>query len=173
MCQLCAHDDDLPQWTRSILSLAPAVALAVTLAGLVGGLVYLLGPTDLERAEADLRKARAVVVALDNDADASLKEAKGHKLRSAEHRQQLDKNPDVEDAEWREWHQAMADGHAQLHRAKDARRDTLLHLTTEYLRLLAEAEGEILRAKDARDRGTPHRVAPRVHDLLAPVLSGR
>lgn len=180
MCPLCDRDD-LPPWARSVQSLAyrhrvvlaPALALAVSLAGLTGGLFYLFAPNDIERAEADLRKARAVVVALDTEADSALKEAKGHKLRAAEHRQELAKHPDVDDAEWRAWQQSMADGHARLHRAKDARRDTLLHLTSEYLRLLAEAEGEILRAKDARDRGTPHQVAPRVRDLLAPVLSSR
>lgn len=181
MCPFCDHDDEMPRWARSVESfarehralLAPVVALAVTLAGLAGGLFYLFAPSDIERAEADLRKARAVIVALDNEADAALQEAKGHKLRAAKHRQELAKHADVDDAEWRAWQQAMADGHARLHRAKDARRDTLLHLTSEYLRLLAEAEGEILRAKDARDRGTPHQVAPRVRNLLAPVLSGR
>lgn len=181
MCSLCDFDGDVPRWVRSLQSfardhgavLAPAVALAATLAAMAGGLFYLLGPTDIERAEAHLWKARAVVAALDDEATASLKEAKGHKLRAADHKKQLDENPDVDDAEWRAWHQAMADGHGRLYRAKVARRDTLMHLAAEYLRLLAEAEGEILRAKDARDRGTPNTVAPRVRDLLAPVMTGR
>ncbi len=150
-------------------ALPPAVALAT----LTCGLLYLLGPTDIERAEADLQKARGVVVALDAESKACLTDAKGHKVRAAEHRKLLAEHPDTPDVEWLEWHRAMADGHFRLYRAKEARRDNLLHLAAEYLRLTAEAECEILRAKDARDRGTPHQVAPRVRDLLVPVISGR
>ena len=181
MCSYDGHRTDFPLWPDAVHafvwrhrdSLRSALGLTAALVALAGIAAYRLTPTDIERAEDDLRNARAVVVAFDNEADAALKEAKGHKLRAAEHRKQLDTHPDVDDAEWRAWQQAMADGHARLHRAKDARRDTLLHLVADYLRLLAEAECEILRAKDARDHGTPYKVAPRVRDLLAPVLSTR
>jgi hypothetical protein len=181
MCSCYRPWTDYPSWRDSVHDFVwrhrdsprSALGLAGALAALAGVAAYQLAPTDIERAEADLQKARTVIVALDAEADAALKGAKGHKLRAADHRRELDTHPDVDDAEWRAWQQAMADGHARLHRAKEARRDTLLHLTAEYLRLLAEAEGEILRAKDARDRGTPHAVAPRVRDLLAPVLNAR
>ena len=114
-----------------------------------------------------------VVTALIYESGDCLKDAKEHKLCAAELRKLLDERSDSADAEWLGWHRSMAESHSQLHRAKRARRDSLLHLTAGYLRLLAEAESEILRAKDARDRGTPYKVAPRVRDLLAPVLSGR
>ena len=72
-----------------------------------------------------------------------------------------------------EWIAASADAHTQLSKANWERRDNGLHLAAEYRRLIAEAECEILRAKDARDHGTPYKVAPRVRDLLAPVLNTR
>jgi hypothetical protein len=127
----------------------------------------------MERAEADLEKARAVVCAHEDESLDCEKAAKGHRLRAAEHQKQADEHRDTTDAEWLAWHRAMADGHAQLARARSARRDTLTHLTALNLRLLAEAECEILRAKDALDRGTPYKVAPRVRSILAPVLGGR
>jgi hypothetical protein len=128
-------------------------------------------PNDIERAEADLAKARAIVCALDRESDAQQEETVKHKERASEHQRIADKNKDTTDLPWLEWNRAMADGHSQIGRAKRDRRDNLTHLTAVYLRLLAEAESEILRAKDARDRGTPYKVAPRVHEILAPILS--
>ena len=151
-------------------ALVPAVA--VTLAGVIGGLTYQFGPTDIARAEADLQKARTIVVAFDDESAAHRHAARQHYERAADEKKLLAKHEDTADAEWVEWHRALADGHSRLSRAKDARRDNLLHLAAEYLRLLAEAESEILRAKDARDRGTPYKVAPRVRELLAPILGG-
>lgn len=180
MCSFARLHSDAPDWLHALVAaawrhratVAPFVALAVILAGLAGGLFYLLGPTDVERAEADLQKARAVVAAFDEEAGVCVTAAKGHKRRAAEHRKQADENPTETDAEWLEWQRSMAYGHAELARANYARRDTLIRLCAAYLRLLAEAEGEILRAKDARDRGTPYKVAPRVRELLAPMISG-
>ena len=145
----------------------------------VAGIATLLGilayqqfcPSDIERAEADLQKARNIVCALDEESAACQKEARGHKERAAEFRKRADENKDTTDAEWLEWTRAMADGHAQLGRAMRDRRDNLFHLVSQNLRLLAEAESEIIRAKDARDRGTPYKVAPRVRDILAPILN--
>lgn len=161
------------EWVRNHPTLvAKVLTHAVGLAAVAGFLLYQTTPTDIERAEADLRKARAVVAAFDEEAGVCVTAAKGHKRRAAEHQKQVDENPNEPDAEWLEWQRSMAHGHAKLARANYARRDTLIRLSAAYLRLLAEAESEILRAKDARDRGTPHKVAPRVRELLAPVLSG-
>lgn len=180
MCSRTKFESDFSERYRATTlgwklraALVPVVALAVTLAGLAGGLFYLLGPTDVERAEADLQKARAVVMALDDESVSCQKDARLYKTRAAEYQKLTDDNRDTTDAAWLDWHRAMADGHAQLRRANSARRDNLYHLTAEYLRLLAEAESEILRAKDARDRGTPYKVAPRVRELLAPIISAR
>ncbi len=181
MCSSARFDSDVPDWLRSLLALvwkhraaaAPVVALAVTLVGLAGGLFYLFSPTDVERAEADVQKARAVVMALDDESVSCQKDARLHQARAAEFRKLADDNRDTTDTAWLDWHRAMADSHSQLRRAKSARRDNLYHLTAEYLRLLAEAECEILRAKDARDRGTPYKVAPRVRELLTPMISAR
>lgn len=153
---------------RRWLAVAVALAAAAVPAALV---VRHLASSDLDEAEAELVKARAVVCADEEESLACEAEAKGHRLRAAAYQKKADEHRDTSDVEWLEWHHALADGHAQLARAKSARRDTLTHLNATYLRLLAEAECEILRAKDARDRGTPYEVAPRVRDLLKPVLT--
>lgn len=179
MSSSCRPESDIPDWLRSVLALTwkhratvgPVAALVLAVAALAGTLFYLLSPTDIERAEADLRKARAVVSALDDESVGHQKAARLNRTRAAEHRKLADDNKDTTDTEWLERHRATAESQAQLGRANDARRDNLYHLTAEYLRLLAEAECEILRAKDARDRGTPYQVAPRVRELLAPMLS--
>lgn len=154
------------RWRAGVIALlAVAISAAVV--------VQHFTPTDLERAEADLVKARAVVCAHEDEAIACGTDAKGHRLRAAEHQKKADEYRDTTDTDWLAWHRAMADGHAQLARTRSARRDTLTHLTALNLRLLAEAECEILRAKDARDRGTAYEVAPRVRAILSPVLAGR
>ncbi len=184
MCSCNGQRTDFPPWRESLqvfvwryrdqlraaLGLAAAAVTLAVLAALAGLVVYSFTPTDIERAEADVRKARAVVVALEWEAGSCSKDAEGHKLYAAEHQKRADEPPYKE---WLEWERSMAYGHAELARAKFDRRDTLARLCATYLRLLAEAEGEILRAKDARDRGTPYKVAPRVRDLLAPVLAAR
>lgn len=161
-------------WVRNHPTLvAKVLTHAVGLAAVAGILLYQTTPTDIERAETDLRKARAVVAAFDEEAGVCVTAAKGHKRLAAEHRKQADDNPNEPDAAWLEWQRSMASGHAELARANYARRNTLTRLSATYLRLLAEAECEILRAKDARDRGTPHKVAPRVRELLTPIISAR
>lgn len=181
MCVPSQQSPGSPPWRRSagtfvranrgrLLALVHAAGIAT----LLGILAYQhLGPTDIERAEADLQKARDIVAALDAESDTCQKEARGHKARAAEFQKRAEEDKDTTDAEWLEWNRAMADGHAQLGRAKRDRRDNLFHLVSVDLRLLAEAECEIIRAKDARDRGTPYKVAPRVRDLLAPILGTR
>ncbi len=151
----------------------PLAATTVTVAGLAGVFVYMLGSTDIERAEADHRNAQAVVLALEDEAAGCEKAARHLKARAAECRKRAVEHKDSSDTAWLEVQHAVADSFSQLGRANLDRRANLHHLTAEYLRLLAEAECEILRAKDARDRGTPFTVAPRVRDLLAPMLSAR
>ncbi len=174
-------DSDIPDWLRPALALAwkhratvgPVAAIALAVATLSGVTYYRFGPTDIDRAECEIQKAEAVVKALDEESTAHDKGERFHRARAAEFRKVIDDNRGTTAAAWLEWHQAAADSQAQLGRAKSARRDNLFHLTAEYLRLIAEAECEILRAKDARDRGTPYEVTPRVRDLLAPVRAGR
>lgn len=182
MCQCARHDSDFhprfrpgQSWARKHRNtLAPAIAIAiVTLAALGGGLAYQLCPTDIERAEADVARAWSVVNALETECEQQRDDAVHHKARAAHHQKILDQNPGSPDGEWLEWEKVAASRHTQLRAATLARRDNLIHLSTVYRRLLAEAETEVLRAKDARDRGTPFRVAPRVRELLAPVLSAR
>lgn len=177
MCSCNQPRPNAPSWLGSLRASARGnrgrhlvlLVHIVGLATLIGLLAYKLSPTDLERAEADLERAREIVLALDGESAACQAAAKAHRARAAAFRERAEERED----EWQEWHRALADTHAQLSRANSARRDNLAHLTAGYLRLLAEAECEILRAKNARDRGTPYEVAPRVRALLAPVLGGR
>ncbi len=152
---------------RVFASLGAVVVLVV------GGLLYKFSPGDLERADADLKRARIVVNSLEAEAWKEIEAARGHRKRAAEIRKLIEQCTGTPDGPWDEWADAQARGHAQLDKAKCERRDNLLHLAAQYLRLLAEAESEFLRAKDARDRGTPYPVAPRVQELLAPVLANR
>lgn len=178
MCTCNDPRPDIPPWLRSVgihlqRNREPFLAIAALLAvvaGVVGLLVYLFGPTDIDRAEADLKKAWVVVNTLEEDAIQASKDARGHSKRAAEFRQAAEEDKDSTDTTRVEWFESSAHGHKQLSKANWERRDNTLHLAAEYRRLLAEAECEILRAKDARDRGTPYKVAPRVREILAPVL---
>src|SRR5262249_36009396 len=78
------HRDDI----RGIL------AIAVGLAAIAGALVYRFSPTDIERAEADLVKAREIVCALDRESDAQQVESVKHNKRASEHRRIADENKD-------------------------------------------------------------------------------
>jgi len=184
MCS-CAKSNpdnpDLPPWLLigvnwgwkrrdSIRRVAVMCALA---AAIVGILVYRFSPTDLERADADIKKARVVIISLDEEANQQLEDAARHRKRAAELRKTLEEKKGSPDTAMVEWCEAMLHSHTQMQKAKDHRRDNLVRLTAQSMRLLAEAECEILRAKDARDRGTPYVVAPRVQELLAPVVAAR
>jgi hypothetical protein len=181
MCPPARLDSELPNRTRFRLGVirkhraivAPVAAVALTAAGLAGILLYLHSPADIARAEADLRRAQAVVLALDEESNDCEKTARHLKTRAAECQQLAEEHRNSRDTSWLEVQRAIAESFSQLRQAHLDRRATLLHLAAEYLRLLAEAECEILRAKDARDRGTPYKVAPRVRDLLAPMLPAR
>jgi hypothetical protein len=183
MCSCNSRSSDIPPWLRSLHAsarrhrndLLAVVALGVTVAALAGLLFYFFGPTDIDRAEADLKKAWAVLNALEEETAQARNDARGHTKRAAEYREvaEADKANTTPDAARAEWIAASADAHAQLSKANWERRDNGLHLAAEYRRLIAEADCEILRAKNARDRGTPYKVAPRVRNLLAPLLAAR
>jgi hypothetical protein len=181
MCSCNRHRTDIPHWLCALCShvrrnrpefLAFSVLAAVA-AALIGVLAYQFRPGDIDRAEADLKKAWAVLNALEEETAQACNDARGHTKRAAEYRKVADEDKDSSDTPRVEWYAASADSHAQLAKANWERRDNGLHLAAEYRRLIAEADCEILRAKTARDRGTPYPVAPRVHDLLAPLLAAR
>lgn len=181
MCSCNNRGSDIPPWLRALgtsvrrnrSDILGVVALLVLVAALAGVLLYLFGPSDIDRAEADLKKAWAVLNALEEETAQARNDARGHTKRAAEYRKVADEDKDSTDAPRAEWYAASADSHAQLAKANWERRDNGLHLAAEYRRLIAEADCEILRAKNARDRGTPYKVAPRVRDLLAPLLAAR
>jgi hypothetical protein len=181
MCSCNSRSSDIPPWLRSLHTsvrrhrndLLAVVALGIAVTALAGLLFYFFGPTDIDRAEADLKKAWAVLNALEDETAQARNDARGHTKRAAELRKVADEDKDSTDAPRMEWIAASADSHAQLAKANWERRDTGLHLAAEYRRLIAEADCEILRAKNARDRGTPYKVSPRVRDLLAPLLAAR
>jgi hypothetical protein len=181
MCSSADCKPDLPPWLHfgvncawkhrdSIRRFAIMCGFAAVI---TGGLIYKFSPTDLARADADVDKARVIILSLDEEARQQLENARKHKKRLAEIRKSLEEEKDSKDTARLEWREAMADGNSRLQTAHYARHDNLLRLIAQYLRLLAEAECEILRAKGARDRGTPYVVAPRVQDLLAPILTKR
>lgn len=181
MCTPSQPDLELPPWLHSGLKLAwnyrNTIGHIIGLAAILGTALplfwYRFSPTDLERAEDDLKRARIVIVSFDGEALQHLEEARKYKKRLAQIREALEEGKDSTDTACLAWCEAMADGNTRLQKANYARRDNLLHLMAQYLRLLAEAECEVLLAKDARDRGTPYRVAPRVRELLAPILADR
>lgn len=176
----CNHArSDIPAWLQAVHTFlwrhrdtVRGTTALVVLAALGGLVVSLLGPTDIGRAEGDLKKAWAVLNALEDETVQAGNDARGHTKRAAQYRKAVDEGKDPTDTPRAEWLSASADGHARLAKANWERRDNGLHLAAEYRRLIAEADCEILRAKDARDRGTPYPVAPRVRALLTPVLSG-
>jgi methionine-rich copper-binding protein CopC len=128
-------------------------------------------PADIDQAEANLHTSWAVINRLEDEADEQQLASQGHRKRAAEHQKMVNENKDEPDTPWVEWHRASADGHSLLATATSARRDNLLQLSAEYRRRIAEANCAILQARDARDRGTPMTVAPRVREILRPVLS--
>lgn len=179
MCSSNSSRPDVPDWVRPALdwgwqhrnTLIPVAAVVLLVAMVAGLLVYRFTPTDLECAERDLHKAWGVVNTLEDEAPRQFKDCRNHNQRAAEHRKLAAESEGSTDIEMPDWHRATARAHAQLAEAASDRRDHLLRLTAEYRRLIAEAHCEILRAKDARERGTPYEVAPRVRELLKPILT--
>ena len=174
-------EPDLPPWLRTGMTwvwkrrrtIGQNLLLLIVVAANVGVLAYHFSPTDLERAESDIKRARATIEALEAESDRELEDAIGHRKRATVLQKHVDENRDTADLVCLEWCKSSAHAESKLNRAKRARRDNLLHLAGEYRRLLAEAECELLRAKDARDRGTPYKVAPRVREILTPALASQ
>lgn len=179
MCGYCQHRDDSPDWTRSALSLSRkyrelvfrTVGVVLALAAVAGTLFYLLRPTDIQRAEADHQQSLPVVRGVEVEAVRQQKEWRSHDQTAAEYRKLAETRKDSEDLAALEWYRAKAEHHARVAAAASDRRDHLLRLAAEYHRLVAEAHCEILRAKEARERGTPYEVAPKVRAILKPILT--
>lgn len=179
MCSCNDRPSDIPPWLRPLCAnvqkhrdaFLAFAALVAVLAALIGTAAYFFGPTDIDRAEADLKKARRIVNEIEEESSQAAKDARGHEKRAAECRRIAEQETDSTDDARVEWVESSARGHKQLSKANWERRDNCLHLAAEYRLLLAEAESEVLRAKNARDRGTPFQVAPRVRDILTPILA--
>lgn len=179
MCAHCQHLDDSPDGIWSALSLSRkyrelvfrTVGVVLALGAVAGTLFYLFRPGDIQRAEADLQKSLPVVKALEVEAVQKQKECRVHEQLAAEYRKSAEARKDSEDLAALEWYGAYAVRHEQLASAASDRRDHLLRLAAGYHRLTAEAHCEILRAKEARERGTPYEVAPKVREILKPILT--
>ncbi len=124
MCSCNGHRTDFPPWRgyfqvfvwRHRDSIRAAFGLAAAAAALAGLALYWLTPTDIERAETDLRKARAVVNHLEEEGIQAGKDAHAHAKRTAEYRTAAGDN--TADAGFREWCESMAHSHKQLSKAK-------------------------------------------------------
>lgn len=179
MCISSDSDDAVPPWLRSIgivlwknrEAVLPAAGIVAALAVCIGTVIYFHMPSDVQRAEADLAQAKAVIDRLSAETDAMLSEAEYHAKRAKHFQACLDERPHTKDAAWATWNRVKVETHTELYDAKLDRRNKLLLLLASYHRLLADAEREILTAKDARDHGTPYKVAPRVRDVLSAILN--
>jgi hypothetical protein len=179
VCSCNDHQSDLPPWLRPLCDhvrkhreafLAFAALLAIV-AGLLVLANYFFGPTDIDRAESAVEKAWAALKEIEDDSSRAGKEAHRQEKRAAEFRKVAEEEADSTDTARVEWLDSSARSLRQLSKAYWERRDNCLHLAAEYRRLLAEAECEVLRAKNARDRGTPYKVTPRVREILTPILA--
>lgn len=146
-------------------------ALSLAAAGVIAAVTHRPAPTDIDQAEASLHASWAVINRLEAEADEQHLASSGHRERGNEHQKMVDGSKAEPDAPWVEWHRASAHGHSRLATATSTRRDHLLKLSAEYRRLIADANCVILQARDAGERGTPMTVAPRVREILRPILS--
>ncbi len=181
MCSSSQHDPDVPPWLSWALrwlwshreQVIPPLGVGLAVAALGLTLYLRFAPTDLDRAEAELIRARVVVQKLESDAHRSLKEANAYSDWAAEHRKTVEGDKNTHDRVWLRWRESYLDACTQLHFDHIQRRHALLSLATAYMPLLAEAEGEILRSRTAGDQGHPVKVATRVREILAPILANR
>ena len=178
-CFKCS--DDVPIWWQSLSvqvwnqrdwirgsALACFVAAAV-----VGGLIYGFMPDDLHQAYAEMSKAWTLMQANKAEADEHLNKIEWRKGRIVYLRTELEKAKRTPDKALAEFCEAAIAANEQVQKAEKSRRDNLLCLCAEHARLLAQAESEFRRAQDAKDRGAPYPVTPRVRAILAPVLAAR
>jgi hypothetical protein len=175
------HDSDVPDWLRALghwawanrHKLAPP-----TIAGLLTAVVCLVlhlicVAADLKLARADLNDAWGVVRALDDAAFVYSDQAASHRAQRKEALDDLDKHKVKAADAWVEWKQSVADTHRDLERIKFERAERLLRRTAEFRALLVAAERELASAQDAHLHGQSARAAPRVREILAPVLALR
>lgn len=175
------HDPDITDWIRSLghwawvnrPKLAPPVIAGLLAAGVGLGVHLLCVVADLKLARADLNDGWRVVRTLDAEAFALFDQAADHQTRRQETLDTLKQwKPDGSEA-WVGWMQATADADRDLARIKFERAERLLCRTAEFRLLLTAAERELARARDARIHGHTVRVAPRVREVIAPVLALR
>ena len=177
----CDQDSDIPDWLRALgrwawanrPKLAPPV-IAGLLAAVVSLVLHLICvAADLKLARAELNDGWSVVRTLDDEAFALFDQAANHQARRQEILDALkQRKPDGSEA-WVEWMQATADTHRSIARIKFERAERLLRWTAEFRLLLVAAEREFATAQDSRLHGQAARVAPRVREILAPVLALR
>ncbi len=146
-------------------------ALALGVAGMTAACWSRPSVLDIDQAEAQLHAAWAVNNRIEDEANEQQSASRGHKECAAHHQKQVNENSRDPDFEWVEWQRASAYGHSRLATTTDARRKTLVLLSAEYRRRIADANCLILQARDSRDRGVPVTVAPQVREILRPILS--
>lgn len=179
MCSATDRTTDTPGWVHALQrwarrnrdTLRVAVATCSALAALVGILVHQFGPSDIERAEADVSRAWATIRAIELESNRHQQERDALQGLAADYRKSVKQCGDGPDVEWVARQRVMALECARLASATNERRDHLVRLSTDYRQRVGQAEREILRARTARECGTPYDVAPRVRELLHPILS--
>lgn len=175
------HDPDLPDWLRALghwawanrPKLAPPVIAGLLTAGVCLVLYLICVAADLKLARADLNEGWGVVRTLDDEALALFDQVASHRARRKEALDELNTHKSTAASAWVEWKQSVADTHRDLERIKFERAERLLRRTAEFRALLIAAERELASAQDARLHGQSARAAPRVREILAPVLALR
>ena len=175
------HDSDLPDWLRTFghlawanrQKLAPPVIAGLLTAGVCLVLHLICVAADQRLARAELNEGWGVVRALDDEAFALFDQNASHRAKRKETLDELTTHKSTAADAWVEWKQAVADTHRDLGRIKYERAEQLLRRTAEFRALLIAAERELASAQHARLHGQSVRVAPRIKEILAPVLASR
>lgn len=149
------------------------IVSVVGAAVVVGGLNHRSPPSDLEQAYAELQMAWKLQAAYRAEADEHFRMSEEREEAIADFRAKAEAAKHTPDPAWAEYCEAMAVGNEIVQKAERTRRDNLLRLCAEHRRLAAQAESELRRAQDARDRGAAYPVAPRIKEILTPVLGAR
>jgi hypothetical protein len=175
------HDSDLPDWLRTLghwawanrRKNAPPVIAGLLAAAVCLALHLICVAADLKLARAELNEGWGVVRVLDDEAFALFDQDAAHRAKRKETLDELNAQKSTAAYAWVEWKQAVADTHRDLARIKFERAERLLRRAAEFRALLIAAERELAVAQDARLHGQATRVAPRVRELIAPVLAVR
>lgn len=175
------HDSEIPGWLRALgrwawanrPKLAPPVIAGLLTAAVCLALHLICVAADLKLARAELNEGWGVVRALDDEAFALFDQDTSHRAKRKETLDELNAQKSTAAHAWVEWKQAVADTQRDLARIKFGRAERLLRRTAEFRALLIAAERELASAQDARLHGQSVRVAPRIKEILAPVLASR